>query len=84
MLHSSLLVMNRLIKTEFAFLILDRSLLPKDLTNQNLFTLCQNQSNRVYHKICDETKLFEIDEGKFKNGASVSDALTLFNFRSSG
>ena len=38
MLHISLLVKNRLNKTEFAFFIsLMRPLLPKDLINQNLF-----------------------------------------------
>ena len=37
-LHISLLVMNRLNKTEFAtFILMMCSLLPKDLTNQNLF-----------------------------------------------
>ena len=42
MLHTPLLVMNRLNKTEFAiFISLTWSLLPKDLTNQNLF-------NRIY------------------------------------
>ena len=38
MLHISLLVMNRLNKTEYAiFISLILSLLQKDLTNQNLF-----------------------------------------------
>ena len=38
MLHTSLLVMNRLNKTEFAiFISLMWSLLPRDLTNNNLF-----------------------------------------------
>ena len=37
-LHISLLVMNKLNKTEFAiFVSLMSSLLPKDLTNQNVF-----------------------------------------------
>ena len=37
-LHTSLLVMGRLNKTEFAiFISLMKSLIPRDLTNQNLF-----------------------------------------------
>ena len=40
-LNFSLLTMNRLSKTEFAvFISLTRSLLPKDLTNQNLIISC--------------------------------------------
>ena len=41
--------------------------------------LCQNLSHFVYHKFFDKTNPFEIDKCKSRNGASVSEALALFN-----
>ena len=38
----------------------------------------QNQSFRVYHKFCEETKLLELDGCRSEMGASVSDVLVLF------